>query len=274
MVDSLASPLAAVVLAAGAGMRLRPLTRLRPKALCPVGNVPLVDLAIDRARAAVAPEAVAVNVHHGRVQLEAHLSSLGVHVSVEEAQALGTAGAIGHLRSWLDGRHALILNADAWCHPDLADFVDGWDGTRVRILVPGEQPFGPRSGVVASLLPAADAARLDPVPSGLWEVCWRDRVATGALETVAYLGPFVDCGSPAQYLDANLQAIALAGGSIIDSTAAIRPPAMIGQAAIGAGADVRGDVHASVVWPGASVLPGEHLDRAIRADGGLTVLVR
>lgn len=274
MADSLAPPLAAVVLAAGAGTRLAPLTRLRPKALCPVGNVPLVDLAIDRARAAVAADAVAVNVHHGREQLEAHLCSHGVHVSVEEAQALGTAGAIGHLRSWLDGRPALILNADAWCQPDLAAFVEGWDGTRVRMLVPGDQPFGPRSGVVASLLPAADAARLDPVPSGLWEVCWRDRLAAGMLETVAYRGPFVDCGTPAQYLDANLQAISLAGGSIIDSTAAIRPSATIGQSSIGAGAEVDGAVHASVVWPGATVRPGEQLDRAIRADGGLTVLVR
>ena len=42
-----------VVLAAGRGTRLRPLTRLRPKALCPVGNVPLVDLALERVRPAV-----------------------------------------------------------------------------------------------------------------------------------------------------------------------------------------------------------------------------
>ena len=36
-----------VVLAAGSGTRLRPLTNLKPKALCPVGDVPLVDLAFD-----------------------------------------------------------------------------------------------------------------------------------------------------------------------------------------------------------------------------------
>ena len=86
--------LAGVVLAAGAGTRLRPLTRLRPKALCPVANVPLVDLALERVRPAV--EAVAVNVHHGRAALEAHLADAAVHVSVEEGEALGTGGALGH----------------------------------------------------------------------------------------------------------------------------------------------------------------------------------
>ena len=69
-----------VVLAAGRGTRLRPLTRLRPKALCPVGNVPLVDLALERVRPAV--EAVAVNLHHGRRALDLHLAD-DVHRSIE-----------------------------------------------------------------------------------------------------------------------------------------------------------------------------------------------
>ena len=42
---------AGVVLAAGLGTRLRPLTHLRPKALCPVGGVPLLDLALERCAA-------------------------------------------------------------------------------------------------------------------------------------------------------------------------------------------------------------------------------
>jgi NDP-sugar pyrophosphorylase family protein len=45
--------LAGVVLAAGLGTRFRPLTGLLPKALCPVANVPLVDLALERPRAVV-----------------------------------------------------------------------------------------------------------------------------------------------------------------------------------------------------------------------------
>ena len=76
-----AGELAGVVLAAGAGDRLWPLTRHLPKALCPVGTSPLVDHAIGRARS-VATD-VAVNVHHGRAALLVHLGDR-VHVQVEE----------------------------------------------------------------------------------------------------------------------------------------------------------------------------------------------
>src|SRR5688500_13503964 len=99
---------AGVVLAAGAGTRLRPLTLFRPKALCPVNNVPLVDLAVGRVQAAT--PSVAVNVHHGRGQLERHLAGR-VHLSVEEEEPLGTAGALGRLREWIDGRPVLVHNA-------------------------------------------------------------------------------------------------------------------------------------------------------------------
>jgi NDP-sugar pyrophosphorylase family protein len=116
---------AAVVLGAGAGSRLRPLSDLRPKVLCPVGGVPLVDLAIERARL-ITPD-VAVNVHHGRDQLLAHLDGR-VHVSIEADEALGTAGAVGHLRPWLAGRPALVLNGDTWTSVDLAPHVEDWEG--------------------------------------------------------------------------------------------------------------------------------------------------
>src|SRR3954469_19578972 len=99
----MADSVAGVVLAAGAGTRLAPLTRLRPKALCPVDNVALVDHAITRASSATS--ALAVNAHHGLAQLEQHLVTRGgpeVHLSVERDRALGTAGALGQLRGWID----------------------------------------------------------------------------------------------------------------------------------------------------------------------------
>lgn len=248
-----ADDVAGVVLAAGAGLRLRPLSRLRPKVLCPVGNVPLLDLALARARSVVSD--VAVNVHHRRAALEAHLDGAGVHLSIEAERALGTAGALGHLRGWLDGRGAVVLNADAWCLGSLGGFVEGWDGERVRLLVAGESTLGPRSGVAGALMPWREIERLAPEPAGLYEASWRQAQAEGRLEVVRHDGPFVDCGTPAEYLQANL----LASG---------------GESVVGDGAVVAGTLDRCVVWDGAVVWPGEQLSCAIRPDDLRTVLVR
>jgi NDP-sugar pyrophosphorylase family protein len=250
----MADSLAAVVLAAGAGTRLRPLTRLRPKALCPVAGVALVDLAITRAQR-VAPD-VAVNVHHGRAQLEAHLTGRRrVHVSIEADEALGTAGALGNLRGWLAGRPALVMNVDAWHEADLSEFAAGWDGERVRLLMAGAGELGPESRVVAALHPWSDVARLQPVPSGLYQRSWRLHRDAGRLDVARYDGPFHDCGTPARYLAANLAATG-------------------GESVVGAGAVVEGVIERSVVWPGAVVRAGERLRDAIRAGDRTTVLVR
>jgi NDP-sugar pyrophosphorylase family protein len=242
--------LAAVVLAAGSGTRLRPLTWLRPKALCPVDNVPLVDRALDGV--AGLTDAVAVNVHHGRGAMEAHLAGR-VHLSIEEPEALGTAGALGRLRDWIAGRPTLALNVDAWHEADLGAFVSGWDGERVRVLLAGNA-FGPRADVVASLLPWFAVAGFDPRPSGLYEVCWGPAEEAGRLDVEAYGGRFFDCGTPGRYLAANLAASG-------------------GRSVVGPGAVVEGIVDASVVWAGGRVEAGERMERAVRADG-LTVLVR
>jgi N-acetyl-alpha-D-muramate 1-phosphate uridylyltransferase len=262
-------PLAAVVLAAGAGERLRPLTRLRPKPLCPVANETLVDRALNRAREVVPAGSVAVNVHHHRGRMEEHLAGQpDIHVSVEPGEARGTAGALGLLRDWLDGRATLVVNGDSWFAGTLAPLVEGWDGTRVRILVHGDGPFGPRAKVVASLLPWSAVAPLGPEPSGLYEVCWRPAQTAGALETVGCDAPFVDCGTPATYLEANLLA-----GPATAADAVIGANAIVVDSVIGPGAVVEGEVRSSVVWSGARVGAHERLDRGIRADG-ITVLVR
>lgn len=246
-------------MAAGAGRRLRPLTLLRPKPLCPVGDRSLLDWSLDALAPAVG--AVAVNVHHRAEQVVEHLDRRAcergeavAHVSHEEPEALGTAGAIGALRGWLDGRSALVVNADTWHRADLAAFVAGWDGERVRLLTPSPLPFGPRSGVVASLLPWSVAVTLVAEPSGLWEVVWAAALADGRLDAVHESGPVIDCATASDYLRANM---AWSSGASV----------------IGEGAVVEGSVTRSVVWPGAHVGPGEVLVDAIRADGR-TVLVR
>lgn len=247
------------MLAAGAGTRLRPLTHLRPKALCPVGGRPLVDHALDRVMPVTT--AVAVNVHHGRRRLVKHLEATApdVHVSLEASRPLGTAGALGLLRPWIDGRAALVTNADAWLPADLVPFVESWDGERVRLLcVPVDGP-GDFDGLLycgAALHPWDSVAPISPEPAGLYEVSWRERWATGRLDLSVHEGPFVDCGTPPDYLAANL---ALSGGgSVVGAGALVADGAVLER---------------SVVWDGSTVASGEHLVDAIRA-GPLTVLVR
>ena len=244
--------LVGVVLAAGRGTRLRPLTRLRPKALCPVDNVPLVDLAIERVRPAV--EEVAVNLHHGRRTLDLHLAD-DVHRSIEAELPLGTAGALGLLRSWIGGRATLVVNVDAWCPGSLAAFAEGWDGERIRILVPESDELRPDSAIAGALMPWSDVARLEAEPSGLYEASWGQALQDGRIDVARHDGPFIDCGTPQRYLAANLQASG--GDSVVEP-----------------GAVVEGKLDRSVVWSDARVYPGEELSCCIRARGRVTVLAR
>jgi NDP-sugar pyrophosphorylase family protein len=261
VVARLHDEVAGVVLAAGAGTRLAPLTALRPKALCPVGNRPLVDLALDRlASSGLEPEAVAVNLHHGADAIGAILPP-AIHRSFESPDALGTAGALGLLRPWFDGRDVLVTNADAWlpADVDMAGFVSRWDRERVRLLCTVDAKrgdFGDRRYCGVALMPAHLVGRLGPEPSGLYEVCWRAEAAAGRLDLVDHLGRFVDCGTPADYLAANL--LATGGGPSIEPGARIHAGAVVER---------------TVVWSDAEVASGEVLRDAIRA-GDLTILVR
>lgn len=262
----MSSGIAGVVLAAGAGTRLRPLTDLLPKALCPVDNRPLVDWALDRFARLVpygpASGDIAVNVHHHRDRMAAYLGERGVHLSIEADRALGTAGALGQLRDWLDGRDVLITNADTWfparCpaqHAPLAVLVEGWDGERPRLLCSGEpspRDFGAVRYVGSALLPWWSVRDLLPEPSGLYEASWRALHEQGRLDLLVPPGvdshPPVDCGTPASYLAANLAASG-------------------GRSVVGAGAVVEGVVVRSVVWPGARVERHERLVDSIRVPG-------
>ena len=239
--------LAAVVLAAGRGKRLRPLTDLRPKPLCPVDNVALLDRNLAVATA-VTPH-VAVNAHHLAEQVVAHVGDQA-YVSVQ-SESLGTAGAIGYLRPWLDGRDVLVLNGDAYRPDGIGALLDGWDGERVRLLVvhdPGRGDFGDWRFAGASVHPWAVARDISAEPAGLYEVVWRHVEP----ELVPYDGTFVDCGTPRDYLDANMHA-------------------SNGASVVGEGAVVEGELTRSVVWPGGFVAAHEHLVDCVRVGSDLTV---
>jgi len=250
--DATGRGLAGVVLAAGAGTRLRPLTDLRPKVLCPVGGRPLLDHALDRLApvTGAGPDHLAVNAHHGADQVLAHVAGRAT-VSVEQPEPLGTAGAVAALRPWIDGRDVLVTNGDAYLPGGLATLADGWDGVRSRLLclrVPGRGDFDGLRYVGACLLPWTAVLGLRARPTGLYEVLWRAARERGELDLVPLPAGAVavDCGTPGDYLTANLHA---SGGDSV----------------VGAGARVLGRIERCVVWDGAWVGPEEQLVDAVRA---------
>lgn len=270
----------AVILAAGEGRRLRPLTEHLPKALCPVGNVPLLDRALQRVGGLGlrGPALVAVNASYLGEQVTEHVIGRA-HVSVEPDGPLGTAGALGLLLPWIDGRSVLVGNADAYLAdparepgPDIAALLDGWSGAGVRMLTcppaagaPAE--FGGRRFAGFSLIGWDYLRRLAARPSHLVREVWRPAEVAGELELVPYAGTYLDTGTPADYLAANLHAAA--GGALIDDSATVSGRCT--AAVVGARAVVRGDLTRAVVWPDAEVAAGEHLVDGVRVGRQLTV---
>jgi NDP-sugar pyrophosphorylase family protein len=269
----------AVVLSAGEGSRLRPITATVPKPLCPVGNVPLLDRALARlaANGLAGPDRVAVNVCYLADLVAAHVAGRA-HVSREPGPpALGTSGALHHLRDWIGGRAVLVLNSDAYLSGsgrDLGGLLDGWRAQTVRMLtVPaGDRPaeFGGARFAGASLLPAGRVAGLPPGRSDLVQTVWRPAERANRFETIPYGGHYLDTGTPGDLLAANLHAAG--GGSLVAPDAVVS--GRVDRSVIGARADVAGSVSRCVVFPGAVVAAGESLVDAIRLGEDVTVHCR
>src|SRR5215470_6719679 len=91
-----AIPSHAMILAAGLGTRMRPLTDVMPKPLVPVDGKPLINHVLDRL-AAVGVETAVVNVHHFADQIEQHLKprrAPKIVISDERDAVLGTGGGV------------------------------------------------------------------------------------------------------------------------------------------------------------------------------------
>ena len=113
----------AMILAAGRGERLRPLTDRIPKALVEVAGKPLLFRHLERLAQAGCREAV-VNVSHLPELLVERVGNgarFGLRVAYSrEARALETAGGIAHARRLLGEAPFLLVNADVYCECDFA----------------------------------------------------------------------------------------------------------------------------------------------------------
>lgn len=108
----------AIVLAAGLGTRLRPLTLTTPKPLVHAGNKCLLDWALDQVAAAGIKEAV-VNTSYLYEKVESHLQQRQgqprIHISREVPQPLETGGGIARALSYFGDAPFVVLNSDTIC---------------------------------------------------------------------------------------------------------------------------------------------------------------
>jgi len=134
-------PTKAMVLAAGFGTRMRPLTDRMPKPLVPVAGRPLLDHVLDKLAEAGVADAV-VNVHYLPDQIIDHTSTRAkprITISDERDAVLGTGGGVVKALAHLGDAPFYHLNADTlWidgAQPNLARLADAFDPARMDILL-------------------------------------------------------------------------------------------------------------------------------------------
>ena len=129
----------AMVMAAGKGTRMRPLTDRVPKPLVEVAGKPLIDHALARL-SEIGIEQAVVNVHHLADQLEMHLgehTAPSITISDERALLLETGGGLIRALPHLGSEPFLVINSDAiWTGQNaLAPLIEAWDSTRMDALL-------------------------------------------------------------------------------------------------------------------------------------------
>jgi len=139
----------AMILAAGRGERLRPLTDRVPKALIEVGGRTLLDRHLDRLAAAGLREVV-INAAHLSERVAAQVAARpddGLEIALSiEPEALETAGALAYARALLGEAPFLLVNADVYCELDFARLSERALGDDLAHLVlvanPTHRPQG------------------------------------------------------------------------------------------------------------------------------------
>ena len=272
---------AAMVLCAGLGTRLRPLTDEVAKPMVPVGDRPAVAHVLDRVRLAMAEHArVVANVHHRPDDLRSWAEGEGIAIS-HEPELLGTAGGVARAREHLGQGDVLVWNGDILSELDPCELAMAHTTARavrsnatlaVRARAAGEgnvglddrgrvvrlrtQSFGgeTRGGEFLGIHVIGEPLRERlPAQGCLVGDVYLPALARGEhLHAFVTEARFVDVGSIAQYLAANAAWLASRGLRSWSHPSA-RVAASIDGSVIGAGAVVDAPVIDGVVWPGAHV---------------------
>lgn len=220
----------AMVMAAGIGKRMRPLTATRPKPLVRVAGKPLIDHSLDRIEAAGIGHVV-VNVHYLPDALEAHLAAqrrpFDIAISDERDRLLETGGGMVKALPLLRGDPMLIVNSDnIWTdgpQNSIRSLAHHWDGAAMDALLlvvghasarghGGQGDFHMdaagrlsrrRPGRVAPFvftgIQLVSRRFLDDAPEGAFStnILWDRAIAAGRLYGLAHMGQWFDVGTPA-----------------------------------------------------------------------------
>lgn len=235
-------PETAMVLAAGLGLRMRPLTDDRPKPLVNVAGKPLIDYALDRFEAAGVKRAV-VNVHFFADMMERHLASRrapGIVVSDERVLLLETGGGLKKAGPHLGAAPVFCTNTDAILVDDRGSeactrLAERWDASRMDallLLVPTEKASGydgagdfdldtdgslawrsrASAPFVFTGLQIISPRLLDGAPEGPFSMrlLWDKALAGGRLKGLVHRGLWMHVGDPSGLNTAEAQLLARA----------------------------------------------------------------
>ena len=273
--------LPAVVLCAGVGSRLDPITRLVAKAAVPVAGRTLIERVLDWL-AAQRVRDVAINLHH-RPETITGVVGDGAHLGMRvryswEREILGSAGGPRHALPLLGAETFLIINGDTLCNVNLADVVETHtrshaDVTLVLVPNPARDHYNGvvvENGRIVGVIPKGHqqptwhfigiqvvrasvfSSLADGVPAETMSELYREHFIARDWTIRAHCVdlPFVDVGTPNDYRRAALR---LSGADAVVERGA----------SLATSARVRG----SVVWSGATIGADAVLEECVVLDG-------
>lgn len=287
----------AMILAAGLGTRLRPLTRTRPKALVPIGNVPMIDRVIAYLKGQGIEEIV-VNAHHHADQIVRHLQDdrrFGVRIEVRvESDILGTGGGVKNAADFWDQSPFILVNSDILTDIDLHAAYKAHlrRGSLATMILHERIPYnqvkvGPQMDVLdiskqntPGRLAFTGIHVISPellalIPAGVFYdiiECYRKSIQSGKpVRGYKVEGhDWLDIGTIESYLQANEKVLGrthflTAPGSFVAPSARLEDWAVIGAGArVEAGAEIR----RSVLWENVQVKEGIRVvDSVVSAPG-------
>ncbi len=290
-----------MILAAGLGTRLRPLTHEIPKPVVPVLGRPLCGYAMEFLRSQGATEFL-LNLHHGpdaiRERVDAWAAGRFPVRYVVEPEILGTGGGIRNAREFLGGGTFFAANSDVITRFPLEEALSRHRETGalatlvlfpdpakrytpVRVREDGrisgfgeDAPAGASEGFFSGYQ-IVEPELIGHIPPAKHSCIVRETyaplIARGA-PIFAFLfpgGSFLDFGSPADYLEGVISLLARredAGRVFVAPGAVVDPCASVGpDAAIEDGATVGAGavIRRAILWPGARVAPGAVVENGI-----------